>query len=600
MKKIFIAFTAIIGITAHTYAAPSGMDWRNERRPTDTMLQQFDTLKANQRDLDTMSRILRGKVNATNGILKSPTINNGTSIGTDIKAALAAVGPAGAISRTLSDFFSDVLDVRDFGAFCDGIHNDTVAVQFALNAATSPLRLGSTLRFHGRCIVNSAVSATISSSAGLRIEGEGAEIISHGNDVFKFSKAVASGNALFIRDLRFTNAKSTPSGTMITIDGSQNGVGSSQNDHLESLDFYNPGIGILLVGAANYYIANINDMVTTPGASYGLILNGPKIGTSQYFTTNGTIDGWFQAAGRFLTISGGIQGLNITNVRQLVGNDWAIYEQSGVAVEVINITNSYFEANNGGISLPDAFSINITGNTFDTSATIRSPTWQAIVTGKNNEVISNNQIFDARETTSPLISVQGMGNTITGNTLFGLSKTSACIALNTDGGLDANGAYSVISNNACWQAAGINITGAHTSNVTGSGNVFTKDGLEQTATFGPIKTSANIDLDGSSLTFFDTVSKGISLHYDDAVFNKAGALVTVSVNGKSGSLFLDGHIGVSGGSHVCLNYECSRYIYEDVGSSKIKVANTTNGDVFSIDDKGNIIAKGTVTQNGVP
>lgn len=49
---------------------------------------------------------------------------------------------------------------------------------------------------------------------------------------------------------------------------------------------------------------------------------------------------------------------------------------------------------------------------------------------------------------------------------------------------------------------------------------------------------------------------------------------------------------------TCLDTTCTRYIYEH--NSKVYIGNTTNGDVFSIDDSGNVIAKGTVTASSTP
>ncbi|CAI9119527.1 hypothetical protein LMG32879_000344 [Brytella acorum] len=54
---------------------------------------------------------------------------------------------------------------------------------------------------------------------------------------------------------------------------------------------------------------------------------------------------------------------------------------------------------------------------------------------------------------------------------------------------------------------------------------------------------------------------------------------------------------VSNGRY-CLDTACARYIYE--AGSRVKIGNTTNGDVFSIDDSGNVIAKGTITPSATP
>ncbi|KXV51673.1 hypothetical protein AD945_00050, partial [Gluconobacter albidus] len=75
VKKIIYAFALAATAVSSAYANPSGMNWKNGQILTDTMLQRFDGLKANQQDLSNLSVQLGDKANAINGHLQNPVIN---------------------------------------------------------------------------------------------------------------------------------------------------------------------------------------------------------------------------------------------------------------------------------------------------------------------------------------------------------------------------------------------------------------------------------------------------------------------------------------------------------------------------------------------
>ncbi len=84
----------------------------------------------------------------------------------------------GAVSRTMQDKFRETLSVKDFGAVCDGISDDTVAVQAAIVAAQE---LGNSLYIEGIC----RVTATLTITNPIHIYGDGctADVTTSGGNV---------------------------------------------------------------------------------------------------------------------------------------------------------------------------------------------------------------------------------------------------------------------------------------------------------------------------------------------------------------------------------------------------------------------------------
>lgn len=107
----------------------------------------------------------------------------------------------GAVSRPLADCTQtgkvcDTVNVRDFGAKCDGVTNDASAIQAAANALSS----GGTLELPiGTCNIGSA-TITLNSNTVLQGKGRGVSIVSAtGGDVSQI--AATSKTKVVVRDL---------------------------------------------------------------------------------------------------------------------------------------------------------------------------------------------------------------------------------------------------------------------------------------------------------------------------------------------------------------------------------------------------------------
>lgn len=108
-----------------------------------------------------------------------------------------------------------------------------------------------------------------------------------------------------------------------------------------------------------------------------------------------------------------------------------------------------------------------------------------------------------------------------------------------------------------------------------------------TVTYGDLylKSTSNLDItSGKSIAF--GFGKTPAYLGDDGSGN---------IESKASFKF-DQNINVTG--KACLDSSCTRYVYES--NSKVYIGNTTNGNVASIDDSGNLILKGTLTQSSTP
>lgn len=510
-------------------------------------------------------------------------------------------------TRTLSSHFTDVINVKDYGAKCDGTTDDSTAFQSAITAATTDFN-GASVQFSGQCVIDTALTANVSSEAGIDISGNGGEILVNGNNFISITKTNSSANPVNIHDFKIRNTTTSPNGTMIQIDGSSGTVGSTQNDRIYNIDFYNVWRAVHLIGASNFVISNINAQIFSSNVTFGVVLDGPTISGKTYYSTNGTIDNWYQVGGRFLTINGGLQGLSVTNVHHLDGIDYSVLETTGTNTEGMNFINDYFEANVAGISITDAHSIYVGYSSFDNIGNSPSTSWQAIVLGKNApsavmaNVIDRNNISGLSSTTKTPIEVHGSLNSITGNIVMGIDlSTTYCISLDTDNGAETSTAYSTVSENKCWHTNGYSITGAGAANVLGTNNTYSDSSNKETnVSFGTPKFSNGMNVSGTAaftgtLSVYNSAAQGVYFQSN----SKTGHVQTVGVNnGSDGGMTFNGNISTT--EKVCLDSSCNRYVYEDTTNSKVKIGNATNGDVASIDDSGNMILKGTLTQSTTP
>jgi hypothetical protein len=93
------------------------------------------------------------------GALDGSELNPVVSNGITVKAATSALGykrsGVGAVSRSLSNKVAERVSVKDFGAVCDGIADDTASVQSALNYCAA--NNWPTLVVPGKCKISSSL-----------------------------------------------------------------------------------------------------------------------------------------------------------------------------------------------------------------------------------------------------------------------------------------------------------------------------------------------------------------------------------------------------------------------------------------------------------
>lgn len=144
----------------------------------------------------------------------------------DIKFSGSGITTPWTISGVRVSAFSDVIDVKDFGAKCDGVTDDTTAINSALTAAMA--LSGATVQFPAaNCIVSTLTNINVK---GVLIKGAGVgatKIITNATtgDVFWFGNpGVPFNECGGIEDLTIQSNVTRTNGYAIRIDGCEQGI----------------------------------------------------------------------------------------------------------------------------------------------------------------------------------------------------------------------------------------------------------------------------------------------------------------------------------------------------------------------------------------
>ncbi|MBB3174231.1 hypothetical protein FHR90_002067 [Endobacter medicaginis] len=333
-----------------------------------------------------------------------------------------------AVARTLADHFADVVSIRDFGARCDGVTDDSAAVQTALNVA-SGMGYAKVTVPRGSCLIGTAISLSIGASSGVFLEGSNGSTLLFPGGVDGPSIALNAGTATFsaanLRFIRLSDGKGAV-GTGLSIRAAS-GVVNSIPTHLTNLSFMGLNradtwnVGLSLVSLVNPTIDALNvqqpDATMQASGPVGMIIQGLS---NQQFAIDAKIsNSTFQGGHINLQLIGSVQGVFITN-SEGIGSDYGIYgvDDGTHYAELATVNNSHWNNTTAGIYLSNWNENNISNNLFLHFNPVASGNYGAV------QLLSSGY------------------NTLTANTTNGGGVGSETFARIT------NGQFEVVSNNA--------------------------------------------------------------------------------------------------------------------------------------------------------
>jgi hypothetical protein len=380
-----------------------------------------------------------------------------------VRTSYTAAGTGGT-ARILTVRATDTLSVKDFGAVGNGIANDTVAVQNAINASS-----GSVYFPPGTYLLNS-----ITLKEGTHLFGAGTRATtiacnSNSINLFNFLAGVSTAFGFGLSEMKLiSNSKTGCQG--IVIDG------NTTSQRVSLVRLYNLDIegtfstAISLRYCANTYISN----VFIAGANDGIIVDNcadtdivsvkVQSGSSYGFYINGG-GGAFDEGVRLLSCStnGQQYGLGIN------GQDWGVASGCsfttcpGGALIAVNATNWKFSATEfavaGTTPANSAISVNTSCTSFFFSACqISNSTYGIDLAGERHAVngcyfIANSNV-DLYLNSASKVAVTGNvleSNTVTWSILeAGTANYNTCVGNVANGTITLSGANSIEANNVVY------------------------------------------------------------------------------------------------------------------------------------------------------
>jgi len=161
---------------------------------------------------------------------------------------------AGAVARTVQSKLSETaISVKDFGAFCDGVTDDTTKIQAAITAAQQAGSPSASVYFPpGTCVISTALTV----SAPIRLYGDNftTSIIQPAVGINAIN--ITTINAVIIEKLGITYASNATGGTS-AISVSPAGSTINSSSVFRDLQILNADAGISLVKAQTFVIDNV-------------------------------------------------------------------------------------------------------------------------------------------------------------------------------------------------------------------------------------------------------------------------------------------------------------------------------------------------------
>ena len=264
----------------------------------------------------------------------------------------AQTTPGTQASRRSVDQMADVINVKDYGARCDGFTDD--AASFNRAAAAAVVRQGGAKVYvpGGHCHLDSSVAVTVPAGKSIAIAGDGAGVttltVAPGIDglaVTLMSNSGASVSALTID----RTASSAAGNTALAITQIGASAGAVAVRDVETLSDHYPGSwsnGIVLTSTANAVVDHVYTVAGFPPEnSNGLVIKG----LGRHYAIDTKIsNSKFQGGNVGLLVSGYVQGVVATNLFAIAGN-YGVSWTDGLAnpqyvAELLEITNSHINA----------------------------------------------------------------------------------------------------------------------------------------------------------------------------------------------------------------------------------------------------------------
>ncbi len=248
----------------------------------------------------------------------------------------------------------DTVNVRDYGARCDGTSDDSAAFLRAASAATSTARrTGARIYIpSGTCRLRSSLSFATAAGRSVAVAGDGAGLttLSFAPGIDGIAVALGLASAASVTGLTISRTGSnTAANTALAITETGAGSGAVVVRDVDTTSDSYPGSwanGIILTSTDNAVIDHVHTIAGFPPEnSNGLVIRGAG---TRYAIDTTISNSKFQGGNIGILVSGYVQGVLATNIFAIAGN-YGVSWTDGLAnpryvPELLEITNSHVNA----------------------------------------------------------------------------------------------------------------------------------------------------------------------------------------------------------------------------------------------------------------
>ncbi len=255
-------------------------------------------------------------------------------------------------SRPVADQALGPVDVRNFGARCDGATDDAPAFIRAVAAAMERSNGARITIPGGRCVLGASIAVHVPAGKNVALTGDGADVttlrFAPGIDGIAITLMGSSGAA--VASLTIDRTGSASAGNVaLSITQTQDQPGAVTVRDVDTQSDHYPGSwanGIVLTSTANAVIDHVYTVAGFPPEnSNGLVIKGVD---GHYAVDTKISNSKFQGGNIGLLVSGYVQGVVATNLFAIAGN-YGVSWTDGLAnpryvSELLEITNSHINA----------------------------------------------------------------------------------------------------------------------------------------------------------------------------------------------------------------------------------------------------------------